>query len=131
MVPSFDNVQWYDTDKVKEIAGSLDRDTDIVKTIDYSVEICNVSAMTDDEALLHARKVIESYGLNRYDVRNEELEKIAEATNSQYIGFEGGSINTLDKHHFIMDDRIDIYIEYRSGDVQCFIDDELVYEFAC
>lgn len=131
MVPSFDNVQWYDTDKVKEIAGSLDRDTDIVKTIDYSVEICNVSAMTDDEALLHARKVIESYGLNRYDVRNEELEKIAEATNSQYIGFEGGSINTLNKHHFIMDDRIDIYIEYRAGDVQCFIDDELVYEFAC
>lgn len=130
-IPCFDSVQWYDTNEVKEITGSLNREVDPVQTDDYKIEICNVSAMTDEEAIVHVKKVIESFDITSYYFDDDDIERIAGATNSRYAGFEQKDVNTLNMHHFIMDDRIDIYIENKSGCVQFFKDNEFICEYVC
>lgn len=127
-IPCFDNVQWYDTDSVKEITGSLDRDTDIVKTIDYSVEICNVSAMTDEEAVKFASDVLEEMISGDYYYFDEsDIKMIEGATNSTYLGDDGSGVYI---YHFKMDDRIDVFISFPQKTVSYYIGDDCIYECA-
>lgn len=125
MVPCFDNVQWYDTDKVKEITGSLDRDTDIVKTADYSIEICNVSSLDNVDAAEYAVGVLENLNLGYQYLDDEDIKRIEGATNSTYIGNEGSGIYI---YHFIMNDSIDIRIAYPERTVVFTFDDEIISE---
>lgn len=125
MVPCFDNVQWYDTDKVKEITGSLDRDTDIVKTADYSIEICNVLSLDNVDAAEYAVGVLENLNLGYQYLDDEDIKRIEGATNSTYIGNEGSGIYI---YHFIMNDSIDIRIAYPERTVVFTFDDEIISE---
>ncbi len=125
-IPCFDNAQWYDADKAKEITGSLDRDTDPVQTTDYSIEICNVSAMNDDEAIKYAIGVLDEMDIDYY-LGEEEIKRIEGATNSVYIGT--GTESIYDYHSFVMNNTIDIHIVLESQNVSYYIDGKLIYEF--
>lgn len=125
--PCFDHVQWYDTDTVKEITGSLDRDDAVVKTIDYSVEICNVSAMTDEEAVKFASDVLEEMISGDYYFDESDIKMIEGATNSTYLGDDGSGVYI---YHFKMDDRIDVFISFPQNTVSYYIGDDCIYECA-
>lgn len=124
-VPCFDNVQWYDTATVKEITGSLDRDTDIVKTIDYSVEICNVASLDNVDAAEYAAGVLENLNLGYQYLEDEDIKRIEGATNSTYIGNEGSGIYI---YHFVMNDSIDFCIAYPERTVVFSSGDEIISE---
>lgn len=123
--PCFDNVQWYDTATVKEITGSLDRDADIVKTIDYSVEICNVASLDNVDAAEYAAGVLENLNLGYQYLEDEDIKRIEGATNSTYIGDEGSGIYI---YHFVMNDSIDFCIAYPERTVVFSSDDEIISE---
>ena len=125
-IPCFDNVQWYDTNEVKEITGSLNRDTDPVQTGNYSIEISNVSAMNDEEAIKYATGVLDEMISGYYFLDERDVKMIEGVTNSVYIGT--GIESIYDYHSFVMNDKIDIHIVLESQTVSYYIDGKMVYE---
>ncbi|MCM1114903.1 MAG: permease prefix domain 1-containing protein [Clostridium sp.] len=123
--PCFDNVQWYPANETKKLTGCLHRETDAAKTDGYSIEICNIPAMDDDELVHYAVDVLEELIFCYYGIEDSDLEAFTGATNSTFTGDIGSGTYI---YHFIMDGRIDVHISIDSRTAVFYKNDKLIYE---
>lgn len=124
--PCFDNVQWVDTEDTNEITGSLNGGSDPVPTDGYSIELHNVSAMTDDELVIYCKEVFNQVLSGYYRIDKEDIAGIEGATGSTYLGNESNAEPYI--YHFKMNDRIHFYIYSPGANVIYYKDDECIFK---